>query len=206
MTLADCKAPCREPKKKKQKEGLLLGCLKSDVWIATIDAIDTFFFFSFSFSLPVLDSGFQAEPFANWLNARAGTSIKVQRPINYMDLSIKIIGVISCLFTGYQLITKAGKILGSKYVWSAVSMVRTCFYTMVFGTRDPVNAKLILSLDYRRLFLSSVHHLYHDLWTHVEPDSQPTLHCPRSRRTSRIHCTGLPEPVWVGVSDRCCPL
>ncbi|KAF9321219.1 oligosaccharyl transferase subunit ost3/OST6 [Podila horticola] len=66
--------------------------------------------------------GFQAEPFANWLNARAGTSIKVQRPINYMDLSIKIIGVISCLFTGYQLITKAGKILGSKYVWSAVSM------------------------------------------------------------------------------------
>ncbi|KAF8928848.1 oligosaccharyl transferase subunit ost3/OST6 [Podila verticillata] len=75
--------------------------------------------------------GFQAEPFANWLNARAGTSIKVQRPIDWMNLALKVLGVLSCCFTGYQVYSKAGKILGSKYIWSAVSMFT--IFVMISG-------------------------------------------------------------------------
>ncbi|KAG0204938.1 oligosaccharyl transferase subunit ost3/OST6 [Mortierella sp. GBA30] len=88
-------------------------------------------------SQPALDrydfgrSGFQAESFANWLNARAGTNIKVQRPFDFFGFTLNVLGVVGAFFTAYVLFTKAGKILGSKYVWSAVSMFT--IFVMISG-------------------------------------------------------------------------
>ncbi|KAG0340081.1 oligosaccharyl transferase subunit ost3/OST6, partial [Podila humilis] len=75
--------------------------------------------------------GFQAEPFANWLNARAGTSIKVRRPIDILAISVKVLFVISSLALAYTVFMKAGKIFTSKYVWSAASLFT--IFVMISG-------------------------------------------------------------------------
>ncbi|KAF9342901.1 oligosaccharyl transferase subunit ost3/OST6 [Mortierella sp. AD094] len=67
-------------------------------------------------------NGFTAEPFANWVNARSGTDIKVQRPIDIVALAVKVLGVFAFIGTIYLIYTKAGKLSSSKYLWSALSM------------------------------------------------------------------------------------
>ncbi|KAF9965258.1 oligosaccharyl transferase subunit ost3/OST6 [Mortierella alpina] len=76
-------------------------------------------------------SGFQAETFAHWLNARAGTDIRVKRPFDFFGFAVNVLGVVSILFSIYVLYTKAGKILGSKYIWSAGSMF--IIFVMISG-------------------------------------------------------------------------
>ncbi|KAF9272576.1 oligosaccharyl transferase subunit ost3/OST6 [Mortierella alpina] len=76
-------------------------------------------------------SGFQAETFAQWLNARAGTDIRVKRPFDFLGFAVNALGVVSVLFSIYVLYTKAGKILGSKYIWSAGSLF--IIFVMISG-------------------------------------------------------------------------
>ncbi|KAI1318898.1 oligosaccharyl transferase subunit ost3/OST6 [Mortierella claussenii] len=67
-------------------------------------------------------SGFMAEPFAEWVNSRAGTNIKVRRPIDLVALAVKVLGVFGMVGVGYLLYSKAGKVSSSKYLWSAISL------------------------------------------------------------------------------------
>ncbi|KAF9924003.1 oligosaccharyl transferase subunit ost3/OST6 [Mortierella alpina] len=76
-------------------------------------------------------SGFQAETFAHWLNARASTDIRVKRPFDVFGFAVNVLGVVSVLFSIYVLYTKAGKIFGSKYIWSAGSMF--IIFVMISG-------------------------------------------------------------------------
>ncbi|KAF9429006.1 oligosaccharyl transferase subunit ost3/OST6 [Podila epigama] len=66
--------------------------------------------------------GGQAETFVAWLNSRAGTSLKVNRPIDYLSLAVKVLSFIAVGFFLYLLATKAGTVLGSKYIWSGASL------------------------------------------------------------------------------------
>ncbi|KAG0010245.1 oligosaccharyl transferase subunit ost3/OST6, partial [Entomortierella chlamydospora] len=75
-------------------------------------------------------NGFTAESFANWVNARAGTDIKVRRPIDIVALAVKVLGVFALIGTIYLIYTKAGKLSSSKYLWSALSMIRNPPYTI----------------------------------------------------------------------------
>ncbi|KAG0364676.1 oligosaccharyl transferase subunit ost3/OST6 [Mortierella sp. AD032] len=76
-------------------------------------------------------SGFQAEPFADWLQARSGIKVKVQRPFDFMGLAVKILGT----FTAVSVITlfarKGSKIFTSKYFWSTISMIT--IFIMISG-------------------------------------------------------------------------
>ncbi|KAF9556523.1 oligosaccharyl transferase subunit ost3/OST6 [Mortierella alpina] len=76
-------------------------------------------------------SGFQAETFAHWVNARARTDIRVKRPFDFFGFAVNVLGVVSVLFSIYVLYNKAGKILGSKYIWSAGSMF--IIFVMISG-------------------------------------------------------------------------
>ncbi|KAI8602592.1 hypothetical protein EDD21DRAFT_69177 [Dissophora ornata] len=67
-------------------------------------------------------NGFQAETFAEWLNGRAGTNVKVRRPFDFVAFAVKVLGVALAVGTAILLYTKAGKISSSKYLWSAISM------------------------------------------------------------------------------------
>ncbi|KAG0239889.1 hypothetical protein B0O80DRAFT_391821 [Mortierella sp. GBAus27b] len=67
-------------------------------------------------------NGFQAEPFADWVNGRAGLSIKVQRPIDFVAVAVKVLGVLMAISAVILIYTKAGKMSSSKYLWSAVSL------------------------------------------------------------------------------------
>ncbi|KAF9108209.1 oligosaccharyl transferase subunit ost3/OST6 [Mortierella sp. AM989] len=76
-------------------------------------------------------NGFTAEPFVNWLNSRAGTEIKVQRPIDVAALAFKVLTGISIVGSIYFIYSKAGKISSSKYLWSALSMF--IIFVMISG-------------------------------------------------------------------------
>ncbi|KAF9178667.1 oligosaccharyl transferase subunit ost3/OST6, partial [Haplosporangium sp. Z 767] len=67
--------------------------------------------------------GFQAEPFLEWLNARAGTDLRIKRPFDYMALGVKALAVVGACLWAYVLYNKAGKILGSKHSWTAISLI-----------------------------------------------------------------------------------
>ncbi|KAG0212095.1 oligosaccharyl transferase subunit ost3/OST6 [Mortierella sp. GBA30] len=68
-------------------------------------------------------SGFQAEAFANWLGARAGVQLKVQRPFDFMAFALKVLGLTGMMGLGRILYTRAGKVIRSKYLWAALSLV-----------------------------------------------------------------------------------
>jgi oligosaccharyltransferase complex subunit gamma len=70
-----------------------------------------------------VNSGFQAESFAAWLNSRAGVNVKVQRPYDFAALAVKVFGTLLLLGTVVLIYSKAGKVSTSKYLWSALSMV-----------------------------------------------------------------------------------
>ncbi|KAF8940174.1 oligosaccharyl transferase subunit ost3/OST6, partial [Haplosporangium gracile] len=67
-------------------------------------------------------SGFQAESFANWINARSGLKIEVQRPFDFVAFSLKILGSAGTLGLTHFLYTRGGKVIRSKYLWAAVSL------------------------------------------------------------------------------------
>ncbi|GJJ70635.1 oligosaccharyltransferase complex subunit gamma [Entomortierella parvispora] len=76
-------------------------------------------------------SGFQAEEFAKWLNSRAETDIKVKRPFDFIGAAINILGVAGALFSAVMMYQKAGKIFGSRYLWSALSLFT--IFVMISG-------------------------------------------------------------------------
>ncbi|KAG0371811.1 oligosaccharyl transferase subunit ost3/OST6 [Mortierella sp. AD032] len=67
-------------------------------------------------------SGFQAEPFANWVNARSGLHIKVQRPFDFIAFSLKIMGAAGAVGLAHFVYSRGGKVIRSKYLWAAVSL------------------------------------------------------------------------------------
>ncbi|KAF9292925.1 oligosaccharyl transferase subunit ost3/OST6 [Linnemannia elongata] len=67
-------------------------------------------------------SGFQAESFANWINARSGLKIDVQRPFDFVAFSLKIMGFSGTLGLAHFLYTRGGKVIRSKYLWAAISL------------------------------------------------------------------------------------
>ncbi|KAF9962929.1 oligosaccharyl transferase subunit ost3/OST6 [Modicella reniformis] len=67
-------------------------------------------------------SGLQAEPFANWVNSKAGTQFKVQRPFDYVALGVRVLGVLLVLGSVAFIYTKAGKVSSSKHFWCAISL------------------------------------------------------------------------------------
>ncbi|KAG9323542.1 hypothetical protein KVV02_003362 [Mortierella alpina] len=76
-------------------------------------------------------SGFQAEPFASWLSAKAQVQLKVQRPFDFLAFAVKAIGF-SCLFAlGHILYGRAGKVMRSKYLWAALSLFT--IFVMISG-------------------------------------------------------------------------
>ncbi|KAG0287277.1 oligosaccharyl transferase subunit ost3/OST6 [Linnemannia gamsii] len=76
-------------------------------------------------------SGFQAEPFAAWVQARSGISVKVQRPFDFMGLAVKLLGTFSAVFTVTVFARKGRKIFSSKYFWSTASMIT--IFVMISG-------------------------------------------------------------------------
>lgn len=68
-------------------------------------------------------SGFQAEPFAAWLQARSGVRVPVQRPFDFMGLAVKVLGTFTAVFAVTVFARKGRKIFTSKYFWSTISMV-----------------------------------------------------------------------------------
>ncbi|KAG9071758.1 oligosaccharyl transferase subunit ost3/OST6 [Linnemannia hyalina] len=75
-------------------------------------------------------SGFQAESFANWVNARSGLKIDVQRPFDFVAFSLKIMGFSGTVGLAHFLFTRGGKVIRSKYLWAAVSLIRHPPYSM----------------------------------------------------------------------------
>ncbi|KAF9903127.1 oligosaccharyl transferase subunit ost3/OST6 [Linnemannia zychae] len=67
-------------------------------------------------------SGFQAEPFADWINTRSGQHIKVERPFDFVAFSLKLMGVAGVLGLAHFLYSRGGKVIRSKYLWAAVSL------------------------------------------------------------------------------------
>ena len=140
----------------------------------------------FLFFLPLcllplsLFSGFQAEQFAAWINSRAGTSVKVKRPFDFIGAAIYLLGVASACFSAYMIYTKAGKILGSRYLWSAVSLVRHLAGSNLLSRSVCPGGGLALLTPHISLFLwpQIVHYFRHDLWTYVESNPSSSLFCP----------------------------
>ncbi|KAG0364317.1 hypothetical protein BC939DRAFT_397441 [Gamsiella multidivaricata] len=67
-------------------------------------------------------NGFLAEPFAVWLNGRAGINVKVQRPFDFAAFAVKAFAALLVIASGILIYAKAGKVSTSKYLWSAISM------------------------------------------------------------------------------------
>ncbi|KAG0346876.1 oligosaccharyl transferase subunit ost3/OST6 [Podila humilis] len=76
-------------------------------------------------------SGFQAEPFAQWLSALSGVPLKVKRPFDFMAASINVLVVLGVLFAGFYIYNRAGKVVRSKYLWSSISMFT--IFVMISG-------------------------------------------------------------------------
>ncbi|KAG0272304.1 oligosaccharyl transferase subunit ost3/OST6 [Linnemannia exigua] len=76
-------------------------------------------------------SGFQAEPFAEWLQSRSGVKVKVQRPFDFMGLAIKVLGTFTAVFAAAVFAKKGRKIFSSKYFWSTVSLIT--IFVMISG-------------------------------------------------------------------------
>ncbi|KAG0261471.1 oligosaccharyl transferase subunit ost3/OST6 [Mortierella polycephala] len=76
-------------------------------------------------------SGFQAEAFAGWLGARSGIQLKVQRPFDFVDFALKVLGVIGLVASVHIIYSRAGKIIRSKYLWAALSLFT--IFVMISG-------------------------------------------------------------------------
>ncbi|KAF9293788.1 hypothetical protein BKA57DRAFT_453019 [Linnemannia elongata] len=76
-------------------------------------------------------SGFQAEPFAAWLQARSGIRVPVQRPFDFMGLAVKVLGTFTAVLAVTLFARKGRKIFTSKYFWSTISMI--IIFVMISG-------------------------------------------------------------------------
>ncbi|KAG0326175.1 oligosaccharyl transferase subunit ost3/OST6 [Dissophora globulifera] len=69
--------------------------------------------------------GFKAEPFAAWLSAKSGVPLQVPRPFDFVAFASKLLSLLGMFIIGRFLYSQAGKILHSKHLWAAISLVRT---------------------------------------------------------------------------------